>query len=248
MTMTCLSLSRSRRAPLSFLLAGSLLGWGCSNSSNGSPDGATDGAAVVVDTAVARDMGPDATVLPPGALGPRPYLQKSDSPFSGVDFSYFHIEDFEDHKLDTPGVSASASQLSSTFGASLIDSVDGDDGIPNDDKCVKVAPATCDALWGAGTIKFTFDATVLGALPTHAGVVWTDGEGTVSFEAFGPDGKSIYKVGPVSEPGFPDSTVNSSTKEDRFFGAVSPTGISAIVISNTAGGVEADHLQYGRQR
>jgi hypothetical protein len=31
-----------------------------------------------------------------------PYLQASDSPFSGVSFQYFHLEDLEDGALDTP--------------------------------------------------------------------------------------------------------------------------------------------------
>ncbi len=202
--------------------------------------GATDGAAPTVDS------GPDVMPLAPGAIPQRPYLKPSDSPFAGIDFTYFHLEDFEDHMLNTPGLS-SQGQLSSSFGAGVIDSVDADDGNPTDNKCIK-AVGTCDAWWGGGTLRFSFDAQVLGGLPTHVGLIWTDGGGTVSFEAFGPDGESIYKLGPVSEPGFPDDTIASSTMEDRFFGAFAPGGISAVVISNTAGGVEADHVQYGRAR
>ena len=79
-------------------------------------------------------------------------------------------------------------------------------------------------------------------------MVWTDGAGEITFEAYGPDGQAIHKLGPLSAPGFPDQTFNSSTEEDRFFGVFAPTGIGAIVISNSRGGVEADHLQYGRAR
>lgn len=196
---------------------------------------------------VAGDVAPEAPVLTPGALMPRGYLTGGDSPFAGVDFAYFHLEDFEDHMLNTPGVASPGGRLSSTFPPDIIDSVDADDGNPTDNKCIKMT-GTCDAWWGPGSLTFTFDAAVLGDLPTHVGVVWTDGDGMVSFEAFGPDGMSLYKFGPFSEPGFPDNTISSSTSEDRFFGAYAPGGISSIILSNTAGGVEADHLQYGRAR
>jgi hypothetical protein len=207
----------------------------------GSPDAAGPDAA-------SPDVGLDAPVLAPGALPAKPYLGHADSPFAGVDFAYFHLEDVEDHMINTPGLAVEAGgRASSTFGPGLIDSVDEDDGNGTDGVC-KVSMNTCDAWWGPGALKFTFDAAALGALPTHVGAVWTDGQGTVSFEAFGPGGESLYKFGPFSEPGFPDDTVQSSTGEDRFFGAYSPAGIAAIKISNTAGGVEVDHIQYGRAR
>jgi hypothetical protein len=146
------------------------------------PDAATPDAMV--------DAAPS---IMPGATGPKPYLKPSDSPFFGVDFAYFHLEDFEDHALNTPGL-VSEGRLSSTFGPGLIDSVDMDDG-NLDNRCVK-PQGTCDAWWGAGTLTFSFNAQVLGALPTHVGAVWTDGSGKVSFEAFGADGASLYKGGP----------------------------------------------------
>jgi hypothetical protein len=34
-------------------------------------------------------------------------------------------------------------------------------------------------------------------------------------------------------------------EDDRFYGATNAGGISAIRISNTSGGIEVDHLQYG---
>ena len=209
----------------------------------------TTDTLAMLDGAILDGAMPDAAAtISPGALPVRGYLRASDSPFSGVDFSYFHLEDFEDGLLNTPGVSDSGQgRQSSTFRGDLIDSVDGDDGNPSDNKCKK-AVGNCDARFGDGSLKFTFDPNVLGGLPTHAGAVWTDGEGLVGFEAFGPDGKVVYEVKPFSQPGFPDSTVNSSTAEDRFFGAYFPGGISAIRIFNTQGGIEVDHLQYGRVR
>lgn len=41
------------------------------------------------------------------SIGPSPYLSFADSPFNGGSFSYFHLETFEDHLLNTPGVTAS---------------------------------------------------------------------------------------------------------------------------------------------
>jgi len=194
-----------------------------------------------------QDTGDAAVVLPAGAVKPVGYLGAFDSPFAGVDFVYFHLEDFEDARLNTPGVSSSAAQASSTFGPSIIDSVDADDGNPTDNRCIK-AVGTCDAYWGNGSLTFTFEAEALGGLPTHAGAVWTDGAGLVGFEAFGADGKLVYEVKPFSEPGFPGPNVTSDTSEDRFFGAHAPGGISSIRVYNTSGGVEVDHLQYGRAR
>src|SRR5512138_1593890 len=61
--------------------------------------------------------------------GPTPYLSSADSPFAGVSFTYFHLEDFEDHLLNTPGVTGSDGGVASVvFGPSIHDSVDGDDG------------------------------------------------------------------------------------------------------------------------
>ncbi|MBL8917526.1 MAG: hypothetical protein JNJ54_01585 [Myxococcaceae bacterium] len=96
---------------------------------------------------------------------------------------------------------------------------------------------------GGITIDFRFTP---GGMPTRAGLVWTDGEGGVSFEAFDAAGQRIGLIGPFSGNGFPDLTVANTTGEDRFFGAVSPTGISRIRVFNSLGGVEIDHVQYGR--
>ena len=50
------------------------------------------------------------------------------SPFSNLSFSYFHLEDFEDGLLNTPGVTVrefATTNISTAFS----DSVDGDDGV-----------------------------------------------------------------------------------------------------------------------
>jgi len=65
-------------------------------------------------------------------IGPTPYLSFNDSPFKGLSFSKFFLEDFEDGLFNVPGVTG----VSNTPGTSLgvggnhpfSDSVDGDDG------------------------------------------------------------------------------------------------------------------------
>ncbi|MGL6073143.1 MAG: hypothetical protein ACRC8S_03160 [Fimbriiglobus sp.] len=193
-------------------------------------------------------------------IGPSPYLAFDNalpgagtaiSPFAGLNFSYFHLETFEDALFNVPGVTASSPNpaarigLSSVvFGPSLRDSVDADDGVINGTGVQGESYFTNVASAG---IRFTFDAGVLGSLPTHAGITWVDGAGQITFRAFAADGSLLGTIGPVSQAGvFPDNSFLGTTGEDRFFGATSTTGISAIFISNTGGGMEVDHLQYGR--
>ena len=176
-------------------------------------------------------------------VGPSPYTGQADSPFNGVDFSagYFHLEDFEDALLNVPGVTPSAGAPFAPGG--ITDSVDEDDGAIDGSG---TAGNSFFSGSGATGISFTFDAAVLGSLPTHAGVVWTDGSGTIQFEAFDSEGASLGTIGPFSETGSPDDSFAGGTAEDRFFGfADAADGISRIFISNTAGGIEVDHLQFG---
>jgi hypothetical protein len=173
-------------------------------------------------------------------LGPTPYVKFADSPFSGGSFGYFFLEDFEDHLFNTTGATASAGGVTSVlFGPTFHDSVDADDG------SIDGSGLTGDSYFsnsGAAGITFTFDGGVLGMLPTSAGLVWTDGAGTTSFEAFDQNGVSLGSIGPVF---IADGSFNGETADDRFFGATNAGGISRIFISNASGGIEVDHLQYG---
>jgi hypothetical protein len=191
----------------------------------------------------------------PVYLGPTEYLSMSDSPFIGqqgspfdvsdLDITFF-LEDFEDGLLNTPGVTATVSDsVSGTFGprgpTQISDSVDADDGSIDgigNAWSYHVDPSTI----GDEFILFTFDENALGQYPTHAGVVWTDGQGNTSFEAFDSAGVSLGIIGPVL---IADSHVSGETEEDNFFGVINEGGISAIRISNETSGIEADHLQYG---
>lgn len=171
-------------------------------------------------------------------LGPTPYLCFSDSPFSGLSLGYFHLETFEDHLFNVPGVTANQGGVTSVvFGPSIHDSVDCDDG------SIDGSGLMGDSFFGAADMRFTFHAEVLGSLPTHAGIVWTDGGGgaTVIFEAFDSAGISLGTVSGQHA----DNANNGETGEDRFYGIINASGISAIRISHNSGGLEVDHLQYG---
>ena len=171
-------------------------------------------------------------------LGPLPYLSRNDSPFlTSITAGTTFLETFESGALTTPGVVASAGSVIAPGG--ITDSVDADDGSIDGSGTGGHSFFSGD---GATGITFTFDAGVLGHLPTQAGIVWTDGAGTTTFEAFGPGGASLGTIGPVA---IADASISGTTAEDRFFGVINGAGISAIKISNTSGGIEVDHLQYG---
>lgn len=186
-------------------------------------------------------------VAGPVFYGPTAYLQASDSPFTGTLFTYFHNETFEGGALSKPGVTASAGFAAGP--SALSDSVDADDGAID-------GFGTAGRSWysgnTAGSMSFTFSGAVLGALPTHAGIVWTDvGEvtsgsryvGGVTFEAFDANGASLGSIGPSTLGEFGAS---GETAEDRFFGVYNPGGVSRITISmNNSVDWEVDHLQYG---
>jgi hypothetical protein len=184
--------------------------------------------------------------LSASSLPPSPYLSFADSPFNGTVFDYFHLENFEDGLLNTPGVSVNAGMI--LLPQPLADSVDDDDG----------------AIDGSGSggrsfhmnqvtnhITFQFDALALGGLlPTHAGLVWTDvgfatpvdNFGLVEFEAFDGLGASLG----VTSAAVGDGLKTGQTAEDRFFGTIYSGGISRIEIRMTnSSDFEIDHLQYG---
>lgn len=170
------------------------------------------------------------------SLGPSPYLSFSDSPFFAGTWSYFHLEDFEDGLFNTPGVTR---DNGNPYGpASNCDSVDGDDGIINGSG---TAGRSLFYTSGSAGVTFTFDSGVLGSLPTHAGVVWTDGAGAITFEAWDQNNVSLGTL----IGNHADGSFSGTTAEDRFYGWANAGGISKIKIKNASGGIEVDHLQYG---
>jgi len=182
--------------------------------------------------------------------GPTPYLSAADSPFAPLNIPGFQLEDFEDGLLNTPGVTA-------TTGGSVIgpqpqaDSVDGDaggvDGSGADGHSLLSIPDT-------SVLTFVFDGAILGGLPTHAGVVWTDvglltipdtalGVDSAVFEAFDAADELIATIGPSA---LGDGSTFGATAEDRFFGVRHDAGIAKISIRMlNSQDFEVDHLQYG---
>jgi hypothetical protein len=182
-------------------------------------------------------------------LGPTPYLDFSNSltpvnspfyaAFSASQFSYFHLETFEDGALNTPGVTASTGGV--TIPGPGTDSVDGDDGVIDGSGALGRSFE-----FFTSSVTFTFSGVALGGLPTHVGLVWTDcgysGYDNVLFEAFDAWGASLGVLpGAVG-----DGTVASQTAEDRFFGVIHAGGISKVTMHVTMLDTEVDHLQYGR--
>jgi hypothetical protein len=80
------------------------------------------------------------------------------------------------------------------------------------------------------------------------GIVWPDGPFStpVTFIALNADGTAAScTIGPAA--GFANASFSGETAEDRFFGCTDAGGISRIeVINALGGGIEVDHLQYGR--
>ncbi|GEM_PF-1875507 len=172
-------------------------------------------------------------------VGPTPYLCFSDSPFSAGSYTYSYLETFEDHLFNVPGVTVNqGGPTSVVFGPSIHDSVDCDDGV------IDGSGLLGDSFFGSGPagVRFTFDAAILGSLPTRAGIVWTDGGAgsLVTFQVFDANGALIGTISAT----IGDNSNNGTTEEDRFHGAIYSQGIGAISISNSSGGIEVDHLQY----
>lgn len=166
--------------------------------------------------------------------GPTPYTSSANIPtdfYAGNTPTF--LETFEDGNL---GGSVTANHGAVYGPASNADSVDADDGSIN-------GSGTAGHSWfyssGSVGVTFTFNTA---SLPTAAGIVWTDGTGTVTFSAF--DGNGVL-LGTLTGSGFADGSFNGTTAEDRFFGVQYSGGIGSIKISNSSGGIEVDHLQYG---
>jgi hypothetical protein len=172
-------------------------------------------------------------------LGPSEYLGFGDSPFDGLSFEYFFLEDFESGQWSVPGVGLGGDGQILGPG-SLTDSVDEDDGL------IDGSGLEGHSLFAHGNVDFTFDEQELGALPTHVGIVWTDGASgrNTFFEAFDAAGLSLGTLGPFT---FGDASNAGTTVDDRFLGIIHDGGIAAVVVHYpVSAGIEVDHLQYGR--
>jgi hypothetical protein len=171
-------------------------------------------------------------------FGPSAYLSSADIPASFYQGGApLVLEDLEDNSLDA-SLSASAGAIIgfAQFGG-LIDSVDADDGTIDGN-------GQNGRSWfnGDGAAGVTFTYVGAEPLPTAFGIVWTDGGGIITLQAF--DGNGVKIVDEVFA-GIPDVSVSGTTAEDRFLGVTDAGGIKAIRVSNSSGGIELDHIQYG---
>jgi hypothetical protein len=184
--------------------------------------------ATILGTALA------ATPVYAQEIGPTPYLSFSDSPFNGLAFSTFYLEDVEDGAINTLGLSVTGpgeciAGTDCFVNSGVIDSV-GNGGNGN----------VGHSIFGNGSLTVTFDQNALGGFPTAAGLVWTDGANPITFEAFDQNGVSLGTI----TGNHADGSISGTTDEDRFYGATNGGGISMLTISDPAG-VEIDHVQYG---
>lgn len=185
-------------------------------------------------------LGPASLAQGQSTHGPSHYFSFNDSPFKGIPFTWFYLEDVEDGQINTPGLSIAnatpGGSLSVEGPGPLIDSVDGDDG--KIDGC----GAGGHSIFGCpSTFNIVFDASKLGGYPTHAGVVWTDGGGIVTVIAYDANNDPIATLHGNSA----DGSYWCSTDEDRFYGFSNPGGISRIYLTDQNGCMEFDHVQYG---
>ena len=115
-------------------------------------------------------------------FGPTPYLSEADSPFdlSGLETTFF-LEDFEDSKLNTPGVSPIGAVVRKP--SSSTDSVDGDDGLIDGNGTLGysleptfgLCSATVDGTPSCSlSLGLDFDPVFDGQLPNAFGFVLTD--------------------------------------------------------------------------
>lgn len=65
---------------------------------------------------------------------------------------------------------------------------------------------------------------------------------SVTFSAYGPGDVLLFTE---THSGFANTSNSGETADDRFFGVVNSAGVSAVFVSNSSGGIDVDHLQYG---
>lgn len=166
--------------------------------------------------------------------GPSAYVSAADAPVSASSFANYYLEDVEDNLINTLGLTVTGPSLCITgfscfVGSGLTDSVgNGGNG------------SLGRSIYSEGSATVTFDAVALGSLPTFAGLVWTDGNNSIRFEAFDGNGVSLG----VLAGSHADGSFFGTLADDRFYGVSHSGGISKLVISNPPG-TEIDHIQYG---
>lgn len=174
----------------------------------------------------------------PVLFGPSSYLSEVDIPagFYQSGAPAF-LDNFEDGPGIGGGLTASAgSRIGVGSFDGIRDSVDGDDGAID-------GSGVTGSSWFFGSGVTGVQFTYMGSdLPTAFGLVWTDGSGSITFKAFDGSDTLLFSQ---TFTGIPDGGSSGATAEDRFFGLTFDGGIKSIFISNSSGGIEVDHVQYG---
>jgi hypothetical protein len=163
--------------------------------------------------------------------GPTPYTSQADAPYHASDFDNFYLEDLEDGAVNTPGLALTSSHC--IVNANCFVGLNVADSVENGQSGRSVFSNGMNA---------RFNATTLGAFPTFAGVVWTDGQDPISVTFFDQNGDILGTLTGMHA----DGGIAGETGEDRFYGAFNASGISRIFIVNAGGApMETDHYQYG---
>lgn len=179
-----------------------------------------------------------------------PYLSFNDSPFFSITFDTFHNETFEDGLLNTPGLGIVSNAGNDPLAASApsfnTDSVDGDDGVIDGfGRGGRSFSSINNVANESAGFTLTFSRNTLGWLPTHVGLVWTDGTQGVERIAqfFDEQGGLLGTQSAVTG----DGSFSGTTGEDRFFGGVFAQGVARVVIRapQARNSLEIDHVQYG---
>jgi hypothetical protein len=188
-----------------------------------------------------------------GSGGPGPFGPLADCPsgrcvtgINGAKPLYFYLEDLRDGAVNTPGLTVTLLTIAPG------DSVDEDDGAING---VGSAPFSLRSdNSNSPRVELRFDARILGQLPTHIGVVLTDGnkDAKTRVEVFDASGLSVGSTNANLTNTFLDGSISGGgTAEDRFFGFMSAQGIARMTIDSIKGGAKEsiaftlDHMQYG---
>ena len=176
------------------------------------------------------------------------YRGRFDSPFyQSIQAGTTYVEDFEDHEVNTPGLSLPIGNIP----GSPIHSVDEDDGTLDNFGQGWYWFSANSVLAPEGfpyTYEIRFSRNGSGQFPTHAGAVLlgftTNPEsGFRYFQAFDAAGEPILDTALTAlVPVFPGTTSPQSTKGDQLFGLIYEAGISRIILGPSR---RMDHVQYG---
>ena len=173
-------------------------------------------------------------------VGPQAYLSVADSPFD-IDANPVGFEVIDAEQGVVAGFGASV-EVSLLIGpAFYTDSVDGDDGVIDGSG----AEGHSMAQLAGSAMVVSFDAALLGGLPTSFGVVVTDGcSGPQTFQ-LAVFGEGDAPLGTLEYVVTFDDTLFGTTDEDRFIGFTSPVGVSRVELLGPGDcNFELDHIQY----